>query len=119
MKLLINISEQEYNECKNRFNMIYQEGYLNYNLNTELVMCVANGTIIPKGHGDLIDSDKMIKELNERIQIFDERRNEIHKQLDRPEENNQIPLWLWKGCCETCGIIIEADKENKGGTKNE
>ena len=55
----------------------------------------------------------MIKELNERIQTFDKGRNEILKQSDRPEENHQIPLWLWKGCCKTCGIIIAADKENE------
>lgn len=44
MELVINISEQEYNECKNLFNMIHQEGYINYNLNTSLVMYIANGT---------------------------------------------------------------------------
>ena len=73
--------------------------------------CERYGTPLPKGHGDFIDADKMIKELNERIQIFDEGRNEILKQLGKPEENNQIPLWMWKGCCKTCGIVIEADKE--------
>ena len=44
MKLIIDIPDQEYNDCKNRFNMIYQEGYLNYNLNTALIMYIANGT---------------------------------------------------------------------------
>ena len=57
VELVIKISEQEYNECKNRFNMVHQEGYLNYNLNTALVMYIANGTVLPKGHGDLIDSN--------------------------------------------------------------
>lgn len=44
MKIVIDIPEEEYKECKNRFNMIYQEeGYLNYNLNTALVIYVALG----------------------------------------------------------------------------
>lgn len=46
MKLVIDISEEEYNECKNRYNMIFQEGYLCYNLDTALVMYIANGTPI-------------------------------------------------------------------------
>ena len=46
MKLVIDISEEEYNECKNRYSMIFQEGYLCYNLDTALVMYIANGTPI-------------------------------------------------------------------------
>ena len=64
MKIVIDISEEEYNECKNRFNMIYQEGYLNFNLNTALVILVANGTPLPKGHGDLIDKEKLKENIN-------------------------------------------------------
>ncbi len=60
VELVIKIPEQEYDECKNRFNMIYQEGYLNYSLNTALVMHIANGTVLPKGHGRLIDADKLV-----------------------------------------------------------
>lgn len=71
---------------------------------------IANGTPLPKGHGDLIDADKMIKELNESIQRCDESKNKILKQLGKPETNNQIPLWMWKGSCKTCEVIIEADK---------
>lgn len=61
MELIINISEQEYNECKNLFNMVYQEGYLNYNLNTSLIMYIANGIPLPKGHGDLIDREQILQ----------------------------------------------------------
>lgn len=64
MKLIIDIPEEEYNECKNRFNMIYQEGYLNYNLNTSLVMYIANGTPLPKEHGRLIDADALFDEVS-------------------------------------------------------
>lgn len=60
MELVIKISEQEYNECKNQFNKIYQDGYLNYNLNTTLIMYIANGIPLPKDHGRLIDADVLI-----------------------------------------------------------
>ena len=102
MKLIIDIPEEDYRTiCKNKENAIIAH---------DTCRRIANGTPLPKGHGNLIDADKMIKELNERIQTFDEGRNEIRKQFGEPEENNQIPLWMWKGCCKTCGIIIEADK---------
>ena len=100
MKIIIDIPEEMYKAIEYGAN-----GFSNY-----LHIATRIGTPLPKRHGDLIDADKMIKELNERIQIYDEGRNEIYKQLGEPEENNQIPLWMWKGCCETCGIIIEADK---------
>lgn len=105
MKLIIDIPE----DCLEDLNNI-ELNYLNDEVVLDILCCVRNGIPLPKGHGDLIDADKMIKELNEHIQIFDERKNEILKQLGEPEENNQIPLWMWKGCCKTCGMIIEADK---------
>ena len=70
VELVIKISEQEYNECKNRFNMVHQEGYLNYNLNTALVMYIANGTVLPKRHGDLIDRDHIIARLETASKFF-------------------------------------------------
>lgn len=97
MKLIIDIPKEKYDWIINR---------LTLDRNFRECKIIP----LPKGHGDLIDADKMIKELNEHIQIYDEGRNEIYKQLGEPEENNQIPLWMWKGCCKTCGIIIEADK---------
>ena len=60
MKVIIDIPEEEYKECKNRIDMIYQEGYLNYNLNTALVLYVANGIPLTENHGRLIDADKFI-----------------------------------------------------------
>ena len=112
IELIINIDEKDYNYIK-------ELGFNGYkDQENKIIEAIANSIVIPKGHGRLIDSDKMIKELNERIRIFDEGKNEILKELDRPEENNQIPLWLWKGCCKTCGIIIEADKEKNNETDN-
>lgn len=64
MKLIIEISEQEYNECKNLFNMVYQEGYLNYNLNTALVLYVSQGIPLTEEHGRLMQKIKKAGELN-------------------------------------------------------
>lgn len=57
VELVIKIAEQDYDKCKNLFDMAYQEGYLNHNLYIALIKSVANGTVLPKGHGDLIDSN--------------------------------------------------------------
>lgn len=94
MKLIIDITEQEYNECKNLFNMVYQEGYLNYNLNTALIMDIANGTVLPKGHGRLLDEDMLLSMLVFGKHIDDCKCGEI---------------------AEVCNnaVVIEADKENK------
>lgn len=94
MKLIIDIPDQEYNDCKNRFNMIYQEGYLNYNLNTALIMYIANGTIIPKGHGRLLDEDKLLSML-----VFGKHIDDC-KCVEIAEVCNKA-------------VVIEADKEKK------
>ena len=104
MKLIINISEQEYNECKNLFNMVYQEGYLNYNLNTALVMYVANGIPLPKGHGDLIDRSKLLVELECGI-----RAGNYEEGYEKYPHINDMD-----DCFDTvkyADTIIEADKE--------
>lgn len=55
MKLIIDIPEEEVNECKRQVDMIKQEGFLIESLNTALKIHVANGTPLPKGHGRLIE----------------------------------------------------------------
>lgn len=57
MQMVIDIPEQDYNECKMQVEMIKQEGFLIESLNTALKIHVANGTPLPKGHGRLIDED--------------------------------------------------------------
>ena len=72
MKVMIDITDEEYNECKNRYDMIFQEGYLNYNLNTALVFYIANGTPLEeKTNGDVI------KALFPNIETFKPNKNEI------------------------------------------
>lgn len=43
MKLIIDISEEEYNDCKMQVELIKQEGFLVESLNTALKIHVANG----------------------------------------------------------------------------
>ena len=62
MKLIIDIPEDEVNECKMQVDMIKQEGLLIESLSTALKIHVANGTPLPKGHGRLIDADAVLEE---------------------------------------------------------
>jgi hypothetical protein len=64
MKLIIDIPEEEVNECKRQVDMIKQEGFLIESLNTALKIHVANGTPLPKGHGRLVDVKEVIKIAN-------------------------------------------------------
>lgn len=59
MKVVIDISEEEYDECKMQVDMIKQEGFLIESLNTALKIHVANGTPLPEGHGRLGDLDAL------------------------------------------------------------
>ena len=65
MKLVIDIPEDEYNECKMQVEMMKQEGFLIESLNTALRIFVANGTPLPKGHGRIADMDEAIKCIGE------------------------------------------------------
>lgn len=49
MQIVIDIPEEEYEECKMQVEMIKQEGFLIESLNTALKIHVANGTPLPKG----------------------------------------------------------------------
>lgn len=50
MKLVIDISEEDYNFVKRQV----VDGITN-----PLKICIANGTPLPKGHGKIIDADKI------------------------------------------------------------
>lgn len=61
MKLIIDISEEDYRECKFRKDLLSLGGEptdLTFNMRMETL--IANGTPLPKGHGDLIDRDKLV-----------------------------------------------------------
>lgn len=51
MKLVIDISEEDYEYIKNSNDM-------NFN-------AIKNGTPLPKGHGRLIDADELLEEINQ------------------------------------------------------
>lgn len=59
MQIVIDIPEEEYNECKMQVELMKQEGIIIESLNTALRIFVANGTPLPKGHGRLIDADEL------------------------------------------------------------
>lgn len=54
MQIVIEISEEDYKLIKS-----YGEGSTNYRISLNLYDAVKNGTILPKGHGRLIDADKL------------------------------------------------------------
>ena len=56
MKLVIDISEDDYN-------FILEEEYSNYAITTRLYNAVYKSTPLPKGHGRLIDADKLYSDL--------------------------------------------------------
>ena len=61
MQIVIDIPEEEYNECKMQVGLMKQEGIIIESLNTALRIFVANGTPLPKGHGRLIDADVLME----------------------------------------------------------
>lgn len=61
MKLIIDISDEDYNECKFRKDLLSLGGEptdLTFNMRIETL--IANGIPLPKGHGRLIDANKLI-----------------------------------------------------------
>ena len=50
MKIVIDIDDEVYNFIKNK-------GHVPYGIN--IANEIANGTVLPKGHGDLIDKDEL------------------------------------------------------------
>lgn len=107
MELIINISEEEVNECKRQVDMIKQEGFLIESLNTALKIHVANGTPLPKGHGNLIQREEAETIFrNARMALYKQSRTERIKDLQTRESmllNAEQFVHLIKP-------IIEADK---------
>jgi hypothetical protein len=54
MKLIIEIDETDYRQIR-----AFDEGVTAYQLTLRLYDAVSNGTPLPKGHGDLIERDKL------------------------------------------------------------
>lgn len=82
MKLIIDIPEEDYRECKFRKDLLsLGEEPTDLTFNMRMETLIANGTLLPEGHGRLIDKDHMIARLEaaskfyggENADAFDER----------------------------------------------
>lgn len=58
MKLIIDISEEEYKE-------VLEDTYSGTPYENKIFTIIANGTPLPKGHGRLIDADELKEAMNE------------------------------------------------------
>ena len=59
---------------------------------------IANGTVLPKGHGDLVDKDELLKDTCT-AELWDGREEEV----------------IWESTIKLVPIVIEADKEVEHG----
>lgn len=92
MKLMVDISEEDYRECKFRKDLLSLKEPTDLTFNMRMEKLIANGTELPKGHGRLIDADDYIDKHEEFGWLDDIAVNEF---------NAITPT------------IVEADKENK------
>ena len=58
MKIVIDIPDNDYEYIKG-----LNEGITDYHTTVKLYRAVRGGTVLPKGHGDLVDADKVILSL--------------------------------------------------------
>lgn len=99
MQIIINIPEDRYNQ-------LMSERDLPFRLDTEEY--ITDGTILPKGHGDLIDRRELKKVYDERITYL----YTLNKK-DNPSREPKICATNW--CVNTIDelpAIIKADKES-------
>ena len=90
MNLVIKLDEETYGETINRTE------WDTLSLGLKLIEAVQNGTPLPKGHGDLIDIQPLMRGLYEETCVGEltYTTSEVYKMLE-----------------EECPVIIEADKE--------
>lgn len=95
IELVIKIPEEKLSLIKNkRYCGLYD---------SDLYKAIANGIALPKGHGDLKDTDA----INERYySIYDDAINCSN------QPTYKYLLDKWSMCLDTAPTIIEADKEN-------
>ena len=92
MKLIVDIPDEGYDWIKNGFPDNEDKEFL--------IKAIANGTPLPKGHGELIDRDKL---------------SHIHRQMSYC---STAPNFIWVGELMKVTPIIEADKESDNETDN-
>lgn len=92
MKMIINIPGYRYLQCQNDITTL--------DLFEELVDAVKNGTLIPKGHGKIVD----VKEVEEYL-------NNIQQELDGwGDTDSAIEIAKARMGLDVVSTIIEADK---------
>lgn len=107
-EILIRLEDELYEQCKTTELTEKNEGF-----DFHIIKSVANGTVLPKGHGDLIDGEQ---------RMTDEERKKIIERIDFEEK------WLFHVCEKEYrvntndieiamngirAVVIEADKEKK------
>lgn len=102
MQIVIDIPEEQY--C--RIMQSHRRGVERFVSKEAMMYAIKTGTPLPKGHSNLIDSNKAFVLLNEQIDKHDKMMAKYE-----PYSNNQIPLWWWKGVCRE-STVIEADTKN-------
>jgi len=78
MKVVIEISDEEYETIKNRKRPIYKDEYLEY--------LIKNGIPLPKGHGEIIDVNEIrVIELEDSLTLLrHEKGDELDVYIDAP-----------------------------------
>ncbi len=94
IELVIKIPDEVYKEIASHTDEDYSFVYLDLDQLEKLDNAIRNGTLLPKGHGNLKDVDK-IKAL-----------------LDLDKADNEIARAL-KNIIESAPTIVKADKENE------
>ncbi len=97
-EILIRLEDELYEQCKNTKLTEENEGF-----DFHIIKSIANGTVLPKGHGRLIDADAYRKEL----------RKEIHIDYDGSLEPYAEGIYSAIMSLDDAPIVLEADKESK------
>lgn len=99
MQIVIDIPEKCYNDIHN------SKTASNYSV-LSVLDGIRNGTILPKGHGDLIDRNELKKVYNERITYL-----YALNRKDNPSREAKICATNWcSNSIDELPTIIEADK---------
>ena len=98
MQIVINISDMEYNQIKAGFDVKIPSKFT-----LSVLEAVRNGTPLPKGHGDLIDKEKLKANINGWYAFMKDICKQPYMTLKQEEIIGKIDIMT---------PIIEADKES-------
>lgn len=106
MELIIKIPDYEYEDLKGLYKLGLDKpaAYKTF-IEKTCVEAIANGRLLPEGHGDLIDRNALITELE----------TDYHNSLSESGAHLFVELTNYIDEAET---IIESDKESDNGASN-